>query len=349
MSRLFACAAVMARPSACVVAPGAWAMSGTRCATVVCCVAIGWCGGVAGQAPAQHSVEQILSEVLAGEKLSDSGRLCFNLSYHWATMTEAMTQEAKKTDQVEYSWAPGGKFRLVIWGKDGPFRTIVSDGKAIDTGDKIWDARFAFDFSPYQTKESQTLRLELDALIWPYSQILHLHIHPISEFGNKQTLESLKKRFDILIADEAPPGFDAGGTYLKLDWRMNFEREDIVQVKHEEISYVYARREAVGVRAGTYCVRSGLTNVEGVGWMPTKCAWRLEVVGEEESEASFFVSELCPKQPDPAVDMAEFVVDYEKSPMIPWPYGSRMKNFFYGIVNTFKGILEGVADGEIGD
>lgn len=311
-------------------------------------VALVWFALTMGQA-SPNSAEQDLTDVLAGEKLADSGRLCFRLSFGYATMAPETTAEAKNTERLEYSWAPGGKFRLVLLGKDGPLRTIVSDGKAIDTGDKIWDARFAFDFYPHQSKESLELRLELDDLIWPYSQVLHIHLHPISEFGNKQTLESLKKRFDISIADAEPPDHGRGDTYLKLKWRANIEREDFVQVRHEAIAYVHARREAVGARVDVYCTRTDLTEIGGVGWIPAKCTWRIDVAGKDESESPPVVSELCAEQPGQAIDASEFLVDYDKSPMIPWPHGSRMKNFWYGIVNTFMDLLEGVSDGEIGD
>lgn len=310
----------------------------------------GWCVLLSlGAGESQpKSAEEILGDVLQGERLAESGRLCFEISADSESVADDLSEEVKQTQRVEYAWAPKGKFRLVLFGEDGPIRTIVSDGKGIDTGKKIWDARFAFDYSPHWSDENFDLGQELRNLMWPYSQILHTHLHPATGFRNTFTLDTLKALYRISIVEDEPPQSDPETIALKLQMPRMRELQNVWRVRQEQISYVCAADEGIGAGMALKYERTGLREIEGVGWIPVLCTIQFEQRGQEEP-VGFARTELCANQPNPAVDAAEFRVDYKKSPMIPWPHGSRMKNFWYGIVNTFKDLWEGISDGAIGD
>lgn len=304
-----------------------------------------FCTGAIAQTDEVDPV-QLLEDVFAAEKISDSGRLCFNISYDNVGDDVGITPEQRQTKRLEYSWAPGGKFRLVLFSKDGPFRTIVSDGNAIDTGLKTWDARFAFDYNPHETDESFDLVLALHGEMWPYSSLLDIHLHPMAGFRYKSTVDHLKLVYRIRTA-VGPASADApeDGTTLKLTGHRMADLQQTLTVRREPIPYVCRSRQDYG--AGTdqamMFERGSPRMIDGVGLIPGSLSLKYR-----EQDAPI-TSELCADQPNPAVDEAEFRVDYGKSPMIPWPYGSRMKNFWYGIVNTFKDLWEGVSDGAIGN
>lgn len=315
-----------------------------RCAVLILASLL-FCTGAIAQTDEVDPV-QLLEDVFAAEKISDSGRLCFNISYDNVGDDVGITPEQRQTKRLEYSWAPGGKFRLVLFGKDSPLRTIVSDGNAIDTGLQTWDARFAFDYNRHGTDGSFDLELQLQNEMWPYSHLLHLHLHPMTGFGYKSTVDQLKLVYRIqTAADLAPADVPADSVTLKLTGRQLTSMQQTLTVRREPIPYVRRSRQDYG--AGTDLIiifeRGSPRMIDGVGLVPDSLSLKYR-----EQDAPI-ASELCADQPNPVVDEAEFRVDYGKSPMIPWPYGSRMKNFWYGIVNTFKDLWEGVSDGEIGN
>jgi len=313
-----------------------------RCALVIVSCVLVCTASIAQEPPLDP--EQLLREVFAAEKISDSGRLCFTFSFENIGDDVGITPEQRQTERVEFAWAPGKKFRLELYGKDGLLRTIVCDGKAIDTGEKVWDARFAFDYNPHDTDESFDLELDLQNEMWPYSHYLHLHLHPMSDFENVSTLEHLKLVYRIAIADK-PASVDPNDTTLQLTGHRLRDMKEAITVRREAIPYVHTNRKAYG--AGTDITltyeRAALRQVEGVGWIPSTLAIRYR-----DGDAPV-VSALCAEQPDPSVEDAEFKIERGEKPYIPWPYGSPMKNFFYGIVNTFKDLWEGVSDGAIGN
>ncbi len=282
-----------------------------------------------------YSTEKLLTDVLAGEMVSESGRLCFRVSFGNKIATTPMPDEAKRTERVVYSWAPGNKFCLVLWGKDGPIRTIVSDGKAIDTGDKIWDARFAFGYNSHGTDESFELELELRYLLWPYFEMIEPHLHPFTGLHPGTTIEQLKELYKISESEgSVTPDSARKDITLRFQMLRMPDLDEVVHVRREAIAYMRSSREGLGLGSAREYERTGLTKVESVGWIPGRCAMRYVHKDLEESKIPWNVSELCSEQPASAVDSADFAVDRSKSPMILWPYGTRVKNAWRNIVNT---------------
>lgn len=301
-----------------------------------------------GQSAEENSADtarQLITDAFAGEKLSDSGRLCFHLSFEGEFGGPVMKREAPIVDRVVYAWAPGGKLRIELMSGDKPVRVIVSDGKAIDTGEKIWDARFAFDYNRHPTDGSQDLDLTLFDEMWVHGHILSDHLTPLSWFNNKRTANEFLaiRTANVTTLDE-----DGKGATIRLAYTSNPNAYEFIQIGRAGIAYARSNFPA-GNMGGIGYERSAPVEVQGVGWVPSRCV--VSATSPDKKGESLFrwTSELCPDQPGTPADPALFVIDYTKTPMIPWPYGSRVKNFGYGIVNTVKDLWERVADGKIGD
>jgi hypothetical protein len=313
---------------------------GALCAAVVAIAAV-YAGGAQSQvAPPAVSAEQLLAEAIADEKLAESGVLCFRITVEGDALA-LMLKEAPLIDHVVYAWAPGGKFKIALMGKDGPIRTVVSDGNMIDAGGKTWDARFAFDYAPYPTEESKALVRELAGLMWVYNRVLNKHLHPLTQFQHVRTMERWTGQYRSMSVDHTKTTDTMPHTYT-----LRLERTpyiDLLEVVHDDITY--ARSLSGFQRLETY-ERGALVDVPGVGWVPKSCSFRhAPIAGEPRFR---YTSELCADQPAGPPDPSEFGIPSRET-AISWPYGTPMKNFWHGIVNTFKGMWDGIADGEIGD
>lgn len=298
-----------------------------------------------GQSAEENSADtarQLITDAFAGEKLSDSGRLCFHLSFEGEFGGPVMKREAKTVDRVEYAWAPEGKFRIELMSGDKSVRTIVSDGKAISTGGKTWDNRFAFEYNRHPNDGSDALVHTLYDEMWVYGHIISNHLTPLSWFNNKRTAN------DFLANQTASvKAFDEGGNgaTIGLSYSGNPKAHDYIEIGRAGIAYVRSNSWSGGIQYE----RAAPIEVPGVGWVPSRCVVSVESQTKTPAPMVRWTSELCPEQSGTPADPAQFNIDYTKTPMIPWPYGSRVKNFGYGIVNTVKDLWERVADGKIGD
>jgi len=296
----------------------------------------------------RNSGKQLLAEAIQGEKLSDSGRLCFRLRAEGeGSISSTMGEEGKDIDRIEYSWAPGGRFRIALIGKTGPIRTVVSDGKVISTGGRIWDARFAWGYNQYGTDASFLLEQELSDSMWAYSYLLYFHLHPLSLFRNKRTIEEYSAIYEGSMKDMGPASAsNANITTLNLGGRHYHE---FLQIGRGGIAYAHTNQPPGSIPHGLIYERTDPIRIDGVGWVPRACTIAAEPTKEVTISPYRWTSELCPDQPAQAIDPAEFAIKYTASNVIPWPYGSRMKNYWYAVVNTFKDMWEGISDGIIGD
>src|SRR5690349_2970483 len=117
----------------------------------------------------------LVARAFAGEKLPETGTLRFHIRVEGDDPASLKTRESRDLDYVDFSWAPGKKFRIDLIGKNGPIRSIVSDGKVISTGLNVWDARFAWDYEPHNHDINTDLSLKLDDEMWVYSHLLSFH------------------------------------------------------------------------------------------------------------------------------------------------------------------------------
>ncbi len=310
-------------------------------------VALAFCTLSFAQSPEEKSAEaarQLIADAFAGEKLSEAGRLCFQLRFEGEFGGPVMKREGAIVDRVGYAWASGGKFRIELFSGDKPIRTIVSDGKAICTGEKAWDNRFAFDYNRHPSDGSEALVHTLYDEMWVYGHILSNHLTPLSWFNNKRTADDF---LAIRTASVKTLDADGNGATIRWAYTSNPKAYEFIQIGRAGIAYARSNLPA-GNMGGISYERSAPVDVQGVGRVPSRCEVFAAV--EKGTEPIFrWTSELCPDQPTGPADPAQFAIDYTKTPMIPWPYGSRLKNFGYGIVNTFKDLWERVSDGEIGD
>ena len=191
----------------------------SMCCAVLITVLLVSAHAVAGPSTAR----QLLRSAFERERTIVGGRLRLYVEseqggedlFSWVRMAEELGDGA----YLGITWHGDRRFRIAMEGPNGHIRTIVSDGRFIDTGnDMLWDVKFLDGLAGYPEGAAE----EFEDLMWPY-RVFRLHIFPLAPRTDLD-YESLYFNRVMTITASEPLSPEVAEPIIKLDVRPPFRK-----------------------------------------------------------------------------------------------------------------------------